>query len=70
MKSLLLSALAMTVILSACDKKPSAPIKPTVQPSPQSAPVSTVPIGEVSKEDKEKGMEAARAVAKAVGSKE
>jgi len=67
MKSLLLSALAVTVILSACDKKPSAPIKPNVQPSSQSTPVSTVPIGEVSKEDKEKAMEAARAAAKAAG---
>ena len=70
MKSLLLSAAVMTVLLTACDKKPSAPMKPTVQPSSQSAPVSSLPIGEVSKEDKEKALEAAKAVAKSAASKE
>ena len=70
MKSLLLSAAVMTVILSACGKEAVPPAQPPAQPSFQSAPVSTVPIGGMTKEDKEKAMEAAKAVAKSAGSRE
>jgi hypothetical protein len=64
MKSMLLPAIAVAVLLSACGKEPTLPLKAPVQAAPAVAPVA-----EPTKEDKEKAMEAAKAAAKAAGGK-
>ncbi|MCX7135854.1 MAG: hypothetical protein NTW47_04165 [Proteobacteria bacterium] len=69
MKPLLLTAAVMTVFLSACGKEPAKPAAPevpatAVAPAPAAAPA---PAGEMSKEDKDKAMEAAKAAAKSAG---
>ena len=67
MKSLLLSAAVVTVILSACGKEPAPPAQSPAMPSSQVAPPPAAPAGEMTKEDKEKAMDAAKAAAKSVG---
>ena len=68
MKYLLVSAAVMTVILGACSKEFTPPRQPAVKlPSSQAVPSPIAPAGEMTKEDKEKAMEAAKAVAKSAG---
>ena len=62
MKSLLLSAAVITVMLSACGKETVPSTQPPAKSSSQAAPAA--PAGEMTKEDKEKAMEAAKAAAK------
>jgi hypothetical protein len=62
MKSLLLSAAVMTVILSACGRETAPPAQPPAKSSSQAAPGA--PASEMTKEDKEKAMEEAKAAAK------
>jgi hypothetical protein len=64
MKSLLLSAAVMTMILSACGKETAPSAQPPAKSSSEAAPAPAAPAGEMTKEDKEKAMEAAKAAAK------
>ncbi len=67
---LLLSAVVMTIILSACGKEPAPSSQFPAQASPQAAPAvakTTETVGEPSKEEKQKTMEAAKAAAKSAG---
>jgi hypothetical protein len=52
MKSLLLSAAVMTVLLSACGKEPAAPAQPAPQAAP--APAPAAPAAAMSDEEKMK----------------
>jgi hypothetical protein len=72
MKSLLLSAAAMTVFLSACGKEPAPPAPAPAQPAPQAAPAPApaAPASAMSDEDKTKAMEAAKAAAASAGKRE
>ena len=58
MKPLLLSAVAMAVLLSACGKEPAPPAKPApVAPPPQAAPATPpapAPSGTMTQEEKER----------------
>ena len=68
MKSLLLSAAVMAAILSGCGKEPAPPAKPSSEAAPAPAK-SSEPAGTLTMEEKLKAMEAAKAAAKAAGSK-
>ena len=70
MKTLLLFAAAITVILSACSKEPAPTAQPIPQPSPQAVPGPVAPVGELTTQDKEKALEAAKAAAQAAGKRE
>ena len=60
MKSLLLSAAALTLVLTACGKQAAPP--PAPAPASQAAPAPAAPANEMTKEDKEKAMEEAVAI--------
>ena len=68
MKSLLLFAAVAIVVLSACRKEslpPAQPPKPVTQVAPASVAVAVA--GEMSKEEKEKAIEVAKAASKSAG---
>jgi hypothetical protein len=70
MKSVLLMLAATAFALSACSKEAPPPTQAPTPPAPQAAPAapasSTPPAGEMSQEDKDKAMEAAKQNAKAM----